>query len=918
MGCVPRTTALGADEPGRFDRLADDVLGALDLARGGDPLRPALVVVPARPATIALREALAEAAWRERRSGLAAVDVVVAADVAASLLPSDDGRPMLSEPAGAALARCALASLPTDHPLAGLADHPGTIAELVRSTSALGQRADMALSHLETAGATGRALAEAIRALLDQLGDHWRTEDETWEAACATLDRFGLSALGEAVVVVVEGAAPEPGEARLLDRLVATGAARLGLPSANSPTERVVLLECDDPETEVHVALATLERLAGGALDGHSHGLGALGVPPVAPYAWALPRALERLGIRWRGHDRRGRLGEPGWRRVVEAVERAARLNGATGPTEPPGEDELVCAFAALRSWSQAASLLRSALGAAEAPGSPGRDAGSREGEGAEATETEELAWAEELARADAPFSLAGLQAALGAAARRPVPHDDGPGALVVVAPDQLEAVPLAGAVLLGCSEGVFPPPLADPLAIRTLARASRDALSPRGDAGARRKRIERRLGAVVAGLGTDRVVLSRPRAEWQRARRLLPANWLWSLPAGLDQRTITPRRRSIPTIRELPVVVAPSPLRPGTPLSVTGLVTYARCPRRYLVEHVLGLSPPPPAGPAALLDARRFGQAVHVALFELGRGLKALPPGALGPATAELLVARSVAAAETRLTRLGVDLGATWPAEARDCRRHVEHVLAETERRWAEEGWWVDGVELAFEARWPATEEQGSDVQAGTSSLVVQGRIDRVDAGPAGASVADYKTGAASSASSLVGPIHRALQDGRFQSTCHPDALQLACYAEALRQGTLAEDAEVDRDPPRPGRTVAEAVIWATAGASPAEPIPAAQLEPHSLHRSVALAAVGLRAGWFPPHPTTPGRSEPDANCRGCPARGGLCPDDAAERWPTVAAVGELGEAGARQLGALLDGEAEAGASPVGGGSPP
>jgi hypothetical protein len=33
---------------------------------------------------------------------------------------------------------------------------------------------------------------------------------------------------------------------------------------------------------------------------------------------------------------------------------------------------------------------------------------------------------------------------------------------------------------------------------------------------------------------------------------------------------------------------------------------------------------------------------------------------------------------------------------------------------------------------------------------------------------------------------------------------------------------------------------------------------------------------------------------------------------------VGELGEAGARQLGALLDGEAEAGASPVGGGSPP
>lgn len=902
MRSAPRRAPIGADAPGPLDRLADDVLGALELARGGDPLRPALVVVPARPATIALRQALAEAAWRQQRGGLAAVDVVVTTDVAGALLPPEDDRPLLSKPAGAALARTALASLPADHPLAGLADHPGTITELVRSASAFGHRADRAVAHLEAAGATGRALADAIRALLEQLGGHWRTEEETWRIASAAVDRAGLSAVGEDVaVVVVQGAAPEPGEARLLRRLVERGAACVTLPTATSLQEHPTLLECDDPETEVHVALAALERLAPGVLDGETARLGALGVPPAEPYAWALPRALERLGVRWRGQDHRGRLGEARWQRLLAAVAAAERPAPAPGDdARELGEADLVASLATLRSWSEAARLLRSVLGGTDEPGCLDASAGG--------VEAEELAWANELARSHAPFSLASLHVALRAAAARPVTHDDGPGALLVAPPDQLEAAPLAGATLLGCAEGVFPPPVADPLVAETLARSSPDALAllPGGTAGARERRIEDRLGSVLAGLGADRIVLSRPRAEWHRARPLLVANWLTSLAPAPNRRRITSRRRRVPTIRELPVVVDPSPVGPDTVLSVTGLVAYVRCPRRYLVEHVLRLAPPPPIEPAALLDARSFGHAVHAALFELGRGLQALPPGELGPATTELLAQRSVAAAEARLTRLGVALGATWPVQSRDCRRHVEHVLAETERRWTEGGWWVDGVELAWETAWPATEDEGNDVQAYMAPLVVQGRIDRVDVGPVGLSVADYKTGAASSASALVRPVHKAMQDGRFQDTCHPDALQLACYTEALRQGALTEETDDQEDPPRQGRTVVEATIWATAEASPAEPIPNEQLDRRLLHRSVALAAVGLRSGWFPPHPTTPGRSEPDANCRGCPARGGLCPGDAGARWPTVQEVGELNEASRRQLGALLDGEPE------------
>jgi hypothetical protein len=70
-----------------------------------------------------------------------------------------------------------------------------------------------------------------------------------------------------------------------------------------------------------------------------------------------------------------------------------------------------------------------------------------------------------------------------------------------------------------------------------------------------------------------------------------------------------------------------------------------------------------------------------------------------------------------------------------------------------------------------------------------------------------------------------------------------------------------------------------------------------------VALALQGLRQGWFPPHPTTPGRDESDANCRGCPARGGLCPADALERWSSVHDVDGLGEPASRTLSILLDG---------------
>ena len=173
----------------------------------------------------------------------------------------------------------------------------------------------------------------------------------------------------------------------------------------------------------------------------------------------------------------------------------------------------------------------------------------------------------------------------------------------------------------------------------------------------------------------------------------------------------------------------------PDSPLSSTSLSALANCPFQGLSRKVLGLEPPEDG--AEELDARGRGQFLHEALEELVNRLLALELVHADPATLpEDLVPAAVEAAATAHARIApTGHPRLWALAQARARRTLERLLR-------------TGKLYPFAGLRPvATEEPfGPDLELpaalpGERPVYFRGKLDRVDRGPGGTGVVDYKS---------------------------------------------------------------------------------------------------------------------------------------------------------------------------------
>jgi ATP-dependent helicase/nuclease subunit B len=163
----------------------------------------------------------------------------------------------------------------------------------------------------------------------------------------------------------------------------------------------------------------------------------------------------------------------------------------------------------------------------------------------------------------------------------------------------------------------------------------------------------------------------------------------------------------------------------PDTPISVTRLENFRYCPYRFYIEQVLGVEPT--AEPEYRLEPTQWGSILHSALERLYRR-RLVPldeiPDRLSSILPDLLKAEGL----PRFWQLAVT-------------RVCENLLPEfikLERAARAEGYQPVGTELRLQGRV-------------APDLSVKGRLDRLDQGPDGYRVIDYKTGQARATANAV-----------------------------------------------------------------------------------------------------------------------------------------------------------------------
>lgn len=156
----------------------------------------------------------------------------------------------------------------------------------------------------------------------------------------------------------------------------------------------------------------------------------------------------------------------------------------------------------------------------------------------------------------------------------------------------------------------------------------------------------------------------------------------------------------------------------PERAVSVTAIEAFRRCPYQFYLERVLGLESPPE--PQYEIDARQWGSIIH-------RALERLYEKGSVPLTA--LEKRARAALDAALREAG--LPAFW-AEA--TRRVFDNLLPG-----------IVGIEAVLrENGWRPTVTEHTVSGKAAKDILVRGKLDRLDEGPAGLRVLDYKTGKA------------------------------------------------------------------------------------------------------------------------------------------------------------------------------
>jgi ATP-dependent helicase/nuclease subunit B len=181
----------------------------------------------------------------------------------------------------------------------------------------------------------------------------------------------------------------------------------------------------------------------------------------------------------------------------------------------------------------------------------------------------------------------------------------------------------------------------------------------------------------------------------------------------------------------------------PEFPLSSTSLQHLANCPFQGLSRKVLRLEPPEEGGEE--LDARGRGQLLHRALELLVRKLRdqallEVPPAQLPAGFVVEVVAE---AAEEYAQRALTGHPRTWALAQARVRRTLERLLA-TGRLFPFRGLRPVATEVPFgrpeaEADWQELQLPGA--LSGERPVWFRGTVDRIDQGPGGTGVLDYKS---------------------------------------------------------------------------------------------------------------------------------------------------------------------------------
>ena len=339
-------------------------------------------------------------------------------------------------------------------------------------------------------------------------------------------------------------------------------------------------------------------------------------------------------------------------------------------------------------------------------------------------------------------------------------------------------------------------------------------------------------------------------------------------LGAGIRARRARLRRRKVlgDTVRKLDEwnglvgadrVPLPSPEKPISP---TALETFASCPFRYYLGHVLRIGEVERPEEAETIAARDVGTIVHDSLEAFFLEMKAnrvdpsAPWSAVERARLAEIATEQCAIAERRgLT--GYDL--SWTAQKARILRDLDRFLDNDDEFRAETGYSFEMAELAFGTR--PHSSNGLAIAAvqypidDSTVVAFRGRIDRVDRRPDGAvMVSDYKTGSTFAYNALK-------RTDPFEKLAAGKHLQLPVYALALKE--------------QAGGAPITAQYWFVserAGFERREVLLDAATE-DAFREIVRRFVDTIRAGYFPP---IPGDEDRDSwkNCQYCPYDA-ICP---------------------------------------------
>ncbi len=269
-----------------------------------------------------------------------------------------------------------------------------------------------------------------------------------------------------------------------------------------------------------------------------------------------------------------------------------------------------------------------------------------------------------------------------------------------------------------------------------------------------------------------------------------------------------------------------------GAVLSPTSLETWFQCPHQYLVKQVLGVREVEDPEEIVQISAMDRGTLMHRVLDRFVR--QALDAGTQprggapwSPADQERLerIIDEEFAEEERSGRVG--LAGLWEAIARGVREDLMRFPERDHDRRRPGQLAPSACELAFGRDGaPAVEIPLGDGR----TVRIRGSIDRLDEGPRGLVVLDYKTGKAGKYGKLAAD--NPTDHGRF--------LQLPLYATAARQRLGRPDAPT------------EVAYWFITRAERYKPLGyrVSDETEHAVRAVLRVAVDGIGAGLFPPRP--------------------------------------------------------------------